>query len=66
MYVRKDRPSDSDPFGLLAAEKKLKAMLPKERQKLDAIIDGAGGDVVDKGAKLLRVRQSHSARGTHC
>jgi NADPH:quinone reductase-like Zn-dependent oxidoreductase len=36
-------------------EKKLQAMLPKERKTLDAIIDGAGGDVVQKGAKLLRV-----------
>jgi NADPH:quinone reductase-like Zn-dependent oxidoreductase len=37
-------------------EKTLKELLPKDRQKLDAIIDGAGGDVVDKGAKLLEVR----------
>jgi NADPH:quinone reductase-like Zn-dependent oxidoreductase len=36
-------------------EKKLLEMLPKDRKKLDAIIDGAGGDVVEKGAKLLRV-----------
>lgn len=36
-------------------EKKLLAMLPKDRKKLDAIIDGAGGDVAEKGAKLLRV-----------
>ncbi|EGP84008.1 uncharacterized protein MYCGRDRAFT_48290 [Zymoseptoria tritici IPO323] len=35
-------------------EKKLLEMLPKDRKKLDAIIDGAGGDVVEKGAKLLR------------
>lgn len=35
---------------------KLKAMLPSERPKLDAIIDGAGGDVVQRGVKLLRVR----------
>ncbi|KAF2089555.1 NAD(P)-binding protein [Saccharata proteae CBS 121410] len=33
-------------------EKKLREMLPEGR--LDAIIDGAGGDVVDKGAKLLK------------
>lgn len=36
-------------------EKKLMAMLPAERKKLDAIIDGAGGDIVQKGAKMLRV-----------
>jgi NADPH:quinone reductase-like Zn-dependent oxidoreductase len=36
-------------------EKTLKELLPKERKHLDAIIDGAGGDVVDKGAKLLKV-----------
>lgn len=35
---------------------KLKAMLPSSRPKLDAIIDGAGGDVVQRGVKLLRVR----------
>lgn len=35
---------------------KLKAMLPLSRPKLDAIIDGAGGDVVQRGVKLLRVR----------
>ena len=37
-------------------EKTLTNMLPKDRKKLDAIIDGAGGDVVEKGAKLLKVR----------
>lgn len=35
-------------------EKKLHGMLPHERKWLDAIIDGAGGDVVDKGARLLK------------
>ncbi|EXJ95034.1 alcohol dehydrogenase [Capronia coronata CBS 617.96] len=35
-------------------EKKLLAMLPTENKQIDAIIDGAGGDVVDKGAKLLK------------
>ncbi|WPG98021.1 Hypothetical protein R9X50_00080500 [Acrodontium crateriforme] len=35
-------------------EKKLLAMLPKERKLVDAIIDGAGGDVVEKGAKILK------------
>lgn len=37
-------------------EKKLQAMLPKERKYLDAIVDGAGGDVVNKGSRLLKVR----------
>ncbi|KAF2279351.1 NAD(P)-binding protein [Westerdykella ornata] len=35
-------------------EKKLQALLPKERPYLDAIVDGAGGDVVSKGVKLLK------------
>jgi NADPH:quinone reductase-like Zn-dependent oxidoreductase len=39
-------------------EKTLKGILPKERQFLDAIIDGAGGDVVEKGARLLKVCSS--------
>jgi hypothetical protein len=36
-------------------EKTLQGMLPKERPFLDAIIDGAGGDVVQKGSRLLKV-----------
>jgi len=36
-------------------EKKLMEMLPKGRKMLDAIIDGAGGDIVDKGQRLLKV-----------
>jgi NADPH:quinone reductase-like Zn-dependent oxidoreductase len=36
-------------------EKKLLALLPKDNQLLDAIIDGAGGDIVAKGSKLLKV-----------
>jgi len=36
-------------------DKKLQAMLPKDRQYLDAIVDGAGGDVVKVGSKILRV-----------
>ncbi|KAF2262152.1 NAD(P)-binding protein [Lojkania enalia] len=35
-------------------EKKLQEILPKERKWLDAIIDGAGGDVVTKGTRLLK------------
>ena len=36
-------------------DKELKGMLPKGTQYLDAIIDGAGGDIGVKGAKLLKV-----------
>jgi NADPH:quinone reductase-like Zn-dependent oxidoreductase len=35
-------------------EKELGKLLPKERPFLDAVIDGAGGDVVVKTAKLLK------------
>jgi NADPH:quinone reductase-like Zn-dependent oxidoreductase len=48
-------------------EKTLKALLPKDRAFLDAIIDGAGGDVVEKGAKLLKVTSSyHLTSYIHC
>jgi len=36
-------------------DKKLMAQLPAERKVLDAIIDGAGGDVVEEGTRMLRV-----------
>lgn len=36
-------------------EKELKKMLPRDRPFLDAIVDGAGGDVVKKGVRLLKV-----------
>lgn len=36
-------------------DKKLKGQLPKDRPQLDAIIDGAGGDVVGRAAKLMKV-----------
>lgn len=36
-------------------DKKLIEQLPAKRKYLDAIVDGAGGDVVEKGTKLLRV-----------
>jgi threonine dehydrogenase-like Zn-dependent dehydrogenase len=36
-------------------DKKLQGMLPKERKWLDAIVDGAGGDIVNKGSRLLKV-----------
>ncbi|KAF2736724.1 NAD(P)-binding protein [Polyplosphaeria fusca] len=35
-------------------EKTLQSMLPSNRKYLDAIIDGAGGDVVSKGSRLLK------------
>ncbi|KAM5464265.1 hypothetical protein MauCBS54593_007084 [Microsporum audouinii] len=35
-------------------EKKLKGMLPDGKVEFDAIIDGAGGEVVEKGVKLLK------------
>ncbi|KAK4099336.1 NAD(P)-binding protein [Parathielavia hyrcaniae] len=35
-------------------EKKLKGMLPPERPYLDAVIDGAGGEVVSKTVRLLK------------
>ncbi|KAF6821564.1 zinc-binding dehydrogenase [Colletotrichum sojae] len=35
-------------------EKELQAQLPKSRPYLDAVIDGAGGDIVAKAVKLLR------------
>ena len=37
-------------------DKKLQAILPKDRPYLDAIVDGAGGDVIKVGSKLLKVR----------
>jgi len=37
-------------------DKKLLALLPAENKLLDAIIDGAGSDVVSRGARLLKVR----------
>lgn len=36
-------------------EKKLLGMLPSGKQNFDAIIDGAGGDSIEKAAKLLKV-----------
>ncbi|OCL09010.1 NAD(P)-binding protein [Glonium stellatum] len=35
-------------------EKKLLGMLPEGRKWVDAIVDGAGGDVVQKGTRLLK------------
>lgn len=36
-------------------DKKLQGMLPENRKYLDAIVDGAGGDIVNKGSRLLKV-----------
>ena len=36
-------------------DKKLLGMLPASNKQLDAIVDGAGSDVVEKGARLLKV-----------
>ena len=38
-----------------AWDKELRSLLPKERPYIDAIIDGAGGDIAEKGAKILKV-----------
>ena len=37
-------------------DKKLLGMLPSSNKQIDAIVDGAGSDVVEKGARLLKVR----------
>jgi NADPH:quinone reductase-like Zn-dependent oxidoreductase len=37
-------------------EKELKKSLPKDRPYIDAIIDGAGGNVISKAVRLLKVR----------
>lgn len=36
-------------------EKKLLSQLPSGKTTFDAIIDGAGGDIIEKGVKLLKV-----------
>jgi NADPH:quinone reductase-like Zn-dependent oxidoreductase len=49
-----------------AWEKKLQGMLPNDRKYLDAIVDGAGGDIVNKGSRLLKVcSTSHSVSYVH-
>lgn len=39
-------------------EKKLQGLLPKDRKWVDAIVDGAGGDIIAKGIRLLKVCSS--------
>jgi NADPH:quinone reductase-like Zn-dependent oxidoreductase len=34
--------------------KNLKSLLPKDRPYLDAVIDGAGGDIVNQSLRLLK------------
>jgi NADPH:quinone reductase-like Zn-dependent oxidoreductase len=36
-------------------DKKLLGMLPSGKKNFDAIIDGAGGDAIEKAARLLKV-----------
>jgi NADPH:quinone reductase-like Zn-dependent oxidoreductase len=44
-------------------DKRLHGMLPAENKNIDAIIDGAGGDVVSKGARLLKVGMVYNTSG---
>ena len=37
-------------------DKKLLGMLTTEKKQFDAIVDGAGADIVEKSARLLKVR----------
>jgi NADPH:quinone reductase-like Zn-dependent oxidoreductase len=37
-------------------EKKLLGMLPPDNKRFDAIVDGAGADILEKASKLLKVR----------
>lgn len=39
-------------------EKELKKQLPKDRPYIDAIIDGAGGNIISKAVRLLKVMQN--------
>jgi NADPH:quinone reductase-like Zn-dependent oxidoreductase len=43
-------------------DKKLKGALPKDRPYLDAIIDGAGGDIVKRCIRLLKVLNTAPAQ----
>jgi NADPH:quinone reductase-like Zn-dependent oxidoreductase len=36
-------------------EKELKKQLPKDRPYIDAIVDGAGGNIMSKATRLLKV-----------
>ena len=39
-------------------EKKLLGMLPSSSKQIDAIVDGAGGNSIEKGARLLKVSRA--------
>ena len=41
-------------------EKELMKMLPDHRKYLDAVIDGAGGDVLQRVVRIIKVRQDGS------
>ena len=41
-------------------DKKLLGMLPADNKQIDAIVDGAGSDVVEKGARIVKVRRAQS------
>ena len=43
-------------------EKKLLAMLPSSNKQIDAIVDGAGGNSIEKGARLLKVSHTSEIR----
>lgn len=43
-------------------DKKLLGMLPSGKKNFDAIIDGAGGDSIEKAARLLKVRNAVKVR----
>jgi NADPH:quinone reductase-like Zn-dependent oxidoreductase len=45
-------------------DKKLLALLPHNRKWIDAIVDGAGGDVVQKSTRILKVSNSVQMRFT--
>jgi len=36
----------------------LRKSLPRDRPYIDAIVDGAGGNIVAKAARLLKVRRT--------
>ena len=44
-----------------AWEKKLLEMLPADNKLIDAVVDGAGSDVVEKGARIVKVSSIYPA-----
>ena len=47
-----------------AWEKELKKQLPKDRPFIDSIIDGAGGDIIKRALRLLKVCAHYFKLGT--